>query len=299
VRWSILLICCLSLSVQAAQDALQSCLELAKQQAQHKLNLAKDCPDLLQSLKDQWLYTTVVPSLENDISLAQLEFLTASQRQLRSAPSIQQNDLDQLLADILVTETKNSQWEWWKAFLKWLDSLKVDDYEDEFQWLIRFMQTIKPSEQTIHLFIDGTIALLVIASVWLVINELTVAGFLAKLTGKRKVLLAHQSSLGQGLDSSNARQIAIHQLSPHQQIAVLLEQVIKMLMERELIPADATLTHRQIVHYLSQHAVTSEPAVAHLVHAAEPILYGNRTVAAQTLNDYWRDVQALLGRRLS
>ena len=298
MRWSILLICCLSLSAQAAQDVLQPCLSLARQQAPQKLNLSKDCPDLLKALKNQWLYTTIVPSLENEVSLAQLEFLAASQHPLRNAPSLQQTGLDQLLADTLVTETKNSQWEWWKAFLKWLDSLKVDEYEDEFQWLIRFMQAIKPSEQTIQFFIYGTIALLVIASAWLVISELTVAGFFAKLTGKRKVLLEQNLGIEQGV-LSIAHPKAIHQLSPHQQIAVLLEQVIKMLMERELVPVDATLTHRQIVHYLSQHAVTSEPAVAHLVHAAEPILYGNRPVAAQTLNDYWHDVQALLGRRLS
>jgi hypothetical protein len=297
VRSLILLICCLSLSVQAAQDALQPCLELAKQQTQHKLNLAKDCPDLLQALKDQWLYTTVVPSLENDISLAQLEFLANSQHSLQNARSFQKTDLDQLLADILVTETQNSQWEWWKTFLKWLDSLKADEYEDEFQWLIRFMQTIKPSEQTMQFFIYGTIGLLVIASAWLVISELKVAGFFAKLTGKRKVSLEQKLDLEQVVPVV-AHQIAIHQLPPHQQIAVLLEQVIKMLMERELVPADATLTYRQIVYYLSQHAVTSEPTVAHLVQSAEPILYGNRPVAAQTLNDYWRDAQTLLGRRL-
>lgn len=270
---------------------MQACLGIARQHTGKKLNLQKDCPVLFNELQTQRLLMAFEPPLQAEISLAQLDLIADSRHGLRESTALRQDGLDQLLADLLETDIKDPESEWRQAFLKWLDGLKMDDYEAEYQWLLHWLKSIKPSEQALVSFIDGSIALLVIASAWLVISELYFAGFFVFAAGKRQALhKPHHQSL---LYSSVARPV-FSELSPHQQIALLLEQVIDALAERKLIPRDASLTHRQMVYCLRQQAAGSEAAFALLVQAAEPVLYGKRPVDFKLLSDYRRNVEALL-----
>ena len=290
-----LILCCLAIPAQAAEDALQLCLVKVRQQAEKKLNLQKSCPALFNELQSQKLLTAFEPPLLAEISLAQLEWLADSRHTLRKPSSIRQNGLDQLLANILETELKDPESEWWQAFLKWLDSLKAEDYEAEYQWLLRFIETIKPSKQSVLFFIYGSMALLVITSAWLVLGELYRAGVFAFVTGRRRPI-AECKQRHEKISSSSATQQAINELPPHRQITVLLEQVIDVLAERKMIPRDTSLTHRQLLRYIGLHAAGPESIFAHLVQEAEPIVYGNRPVTDQVLEHYRRDVQTLLSR---
>lgn len=270
---------------------MQACLDMARQHAGNKLNLQKDCPMLFNELQTQRLQTVFEPPLSAEVSLAQLDLIADSRHGLRESSALSQDGLDRLLAELLETDIKDPEAEWRQAFLKWLDSLKMDDYEAEYQWLLRWLKSIKPSEQTVLSFIYGSIALLVIASAWLVISELYFAGFFVFAAGKRQAL--HKPDHQSLLYSSAARPV-FSELSPPQQIAFLLEQVIDALAERKLIPRDASLTHRQMVYCLGQQAAGSETAFALLVRTAEPVLYGNRPVDFKLLSDYRRNAEALL-----
>ncbi len=284
------MLCCLVLSAQAKADPLQACLSFARQQNNSKLHLQKDCPALSKALKDQGLLTAFEPPLLDEINLAQLEFLADSNHSLRESSSIRQAGLDQLLATILITESKDNQAQWWQAFLNWLDNLKTGDHESEYQWLLHFMEKIKPSEQAIRIFIYSSIALLVASAIWIVVSELYIAGFFAfGRNGKRQLLIRQKPVQKQATPPPFQH---LTELAPHRQIAVLLEQVIDALVERKIIPHDLSLTHRQMLRYIGEQ--NGDPAFAHLVHTAEPVLYGNQPVDAQVLSQYRRDAQALL-----
>ena len=284
------MLCCLALSAQAKADPLQACLNFARQQNNSKLHLQKDCPALFKELKNQGLLAAFEPSLLDEVNLAQLEFLADSHHSLRESASIRQAGLDQLLATILITESKDNEAKWWQAFLNWLDSLKTGDHEVEYQWLLRFMEKIKPSEQTVRIFIYSSIALLAASAVWIVVSELYVAGFFAFGRSSMRQPLIRQRPVQKQTIPTPLQHLS--ELAPHRQIAVLLEQVIDALVERKIIPHDLSLTHRQIVRYIGEQ--NGDPAFAHLVYAAEPILYGNHPVDAYVLSHYRRDAQALL-----
>jgi hypothetical protein len=118
MRWLALLLLVLSLSAQA-DDALQSCLYLARQAPDKRLTLAKDCPALFAELENQNVLATSEPSLSAELSLSQLEFLADSLRQNEAGKTISTDGLDPLLASIVdKSQDPETAEKWWQAFLK-------------------------------------------------------------------------------------------------------------------------------------------------------------------------------------
>lgn len=293
MRFSALLLCCLATTVQAEDEGLQACLSLARQHAGQEVNVQQDCPALFSELQSQGLLTSFDPPLTAKLSAAQLAFLADSRHGLGVPGVIRQDGLDRLLADILSVESSDPESQWWQAILKWLDSIKPADHEAQYQWLKRWLEALKPSEQAALIFIYGSIALLLAISAWLVLSELYQAGFFRKFSGKRQPL-AHAGPYRQTPSSAAHRPFS--ELTPQSQIAALLAQLMSALAHRDLIPADPSLTYRQLVGYFDKQAGQREPAFSRLVHESEPLLYGDRAVDPDTVGYYRREVQGLLAK---
>jgi len=292
MRFSALLLCCLAASSQAQGLNLPACLDLARQQSEQQLNLQHDCPALFKELEKQGLLASFDPPLTDKISVNQLQLLADSRRQAPTSGQLRREGLDELLANTLIVND-DAETGWWQALLKWLDSLKPAEHEQQYQWLQRWLEALKPSQQTAEIFFYGSIALLLALSAWFVISELHQAGMLRKFWGGRRP--ATPAADQPQLPSSSAHP-AFSALTPHDQIAGLLAQLINALAQRNLIPADPSLTHRQLVSYLQNHGGQVVAAFSHLVHESEPWLYGNRAIDAELLGGYRREVQALLAK---
>jgi hypothetical protein len=295
MRTLCLILFCLTITEQVLADEVQTCLGIVREHLGVSRDLRKDCPDLFDALQSQNMLESFEPPLQDGVSVTQLEFLADRTQSLHNPSPINQNGLTQLLSGILIAESADPQLDWQKALLDWLDSFKAVDYETEYPWLIRLLTAIKHLEGTMQLFFYGLISLLVIISAWMVINELFLAGFFAKLLGKQSAMAQVETSKPSVFQAIIAQQ-PIRDLPPKQQIASLLEQAVLSLAERNLIPRDLTLTYRQIERYISQQNQALQPSFAKLVHEAEPILYGNRPVDAQTLSRYWQAVEILVGK---
>ena len=293
MRFSALLLCCLATFAQAQDVSLQTCLNLARQQAGQEVNLRNDCPALFKELQNQGLLTSFDPPFTGNAGVSQLEFLADSLHSRRPSGIIHQDGLDRLLADILTVETGDPESDWWQAILKWLDSLKPADHEAQYQWLRRWLEAMKPSEQAAQIFIYGSIALLLALSVWLVFSELYQAGFFRKFSGGRKPVATSSSHQQTPLSSSCP---SFGELTPQGQLGALLAQFINALAQRKLIPADPSLTHRQLLSYFQKQFGQSESAFSRVVYESEPFLYGHRAVDSDTVAYYRREVQALLGK---
>lgn len=293
MRFSALLLCCLATSVQAQDISLQTCLNLARQLAGQEVSLREDCPALFNELQNQGLLAGFEPPLSATVSIAQLEFLADSRLSRRSPGIIRQDGLDRLLSDILNVETGDPETGWWQAILKWLDSIKPADHEAQYQWLQRWLQALRPSAQAARIFIYASIALLLALSVWLVIGELSHAGIFRKFSGRRKPLPLTGSHPHTPSSFSHGPIMA---LTPRGQIGALLAQLINALIQRKLIPADPSLTPRQLAGGLAAQPGDAKSAFSRLVHESEPLLYGNRAVDPDLIDGYRREVQALLGK---
>lgn len=296
MRFAALLLCCLATSVQAQDESLQACLNLARQHAEQGVDIQKDCPSLFKDLQNWNLLTSFEPPLTANTGIAQLELLADSLHSKRGLEFIRQYGLDRLLADILTVETGDPESGWWQAILKWLDGIKPADHEAQYQWLKRWLEALMPSEQAAQIFIYASIALLLALSVWLVISELYQAGFFFKFSGRRK-LATHSDSYQQAL--TFPAHPPFNELTPQGQIGALLAQLINALVQHNQIPADPSLTHRQLVNHFQKRLGQRESVFSRLVYESEPLLYGQRVIGPDLVAYYRREVQALLGRSAS
>ncbi|WP_152976377.1 hypothetical protein [Methyloglobulus morosus] len=269
-------------------------MDIAKSQAKQNIDLPIGCPGLFNALQTQGLIAAIEPQLMETLSVGQLEFLTVNSEAARTG-RLNQTGLDQLLASILTKDTANPENELWQAVLKWLDTLKTGDYESEYRWFVRFMEKVLPSEQTVRYFFYCSMALLAVISVWFLATECHRAGLFHKILRKSNstspALLGKESknnTMNGGLTFSNPL--------PRQQIAALLEQVIYRLVEQKVVPGNPTLTYRQMIPIVFQRAGEASEIFTRLVIQAEPILYGNRLVNAQGLDQFYLDAQALFGK---
>lgn len=292
MRFCALLLCCLASSAQA-QDSLQTCLNVARQYAEQAVNVREDCPLLFKELQNQGLLTGFDPPLTGNIGVTQLEFLADSEHSLRASGLIRRDGLDRLLADILTVETGDPESDWWQAILKWLDGIKPADHEAQYQWLQRWLEAMKPSKQTAQIFIYACIALLLAISAWVVFSELYQAGFFRKFAGGRGPLRLKGSRRQTPPSASHS---PFNGLTPQDQIGALLAQLINAFVQRRLIPADLSLTHRQLAGCFGAQSGGAESAFSRLVHESEPLLYGNRSIDPDLVANYRREVQALLSK---
>lgn len=294
MRLLLLWLCFLAMPVRADAGLLQQCLETAQRRQLAEIDLAEDCPRLLHEMQQQGITAASEPPIaEEKVTVAQLQFLLRSRQAVRPPGVISQDGLQQLLAEILQPEALNPQAAWWDALTAWLEKLKSGDYEAQYQWLLRFLRAITPSEEVALAFLYGALALMVIASAWLIIMELYHAGVLGKWPGFRRI------SSTSGKTPDILQQAAVFEAQSgsagSQQLAVLLNNVIAALAANGTLPADATLTHRQLARYLGEHAPQAAEVFIRLVRCAEPVLYGKHDMSEEMLRVCRDDADFLLG----
>lgn len=290
MRWLFLLalvLACLAIPAQAL-DKFATCLDKASNSDKQSLDLARECPELFRDFQQQKLLSTLEPKSARHYTLQQLMFLRNSQSPLQQAFRVEHAQLDPLLANLLTAGQENQQWPWWRTFLDWLDEFKAGDYQQEYQWLRRFLATIKPSEQTLHYFFYGMIAVLVLASAWLLTREIQLAGGLSPLRFKRQP--QHPVPIAaSGQEATNRPPI---DQSAKQQMAEMLAQTLDKIAERCSLPIDSSLSYRQILALLDRQQTV--PGLNRLLLTTEPILFGSRPASPETLAAYQRETQALL-----
>jgi len=290
----ILFFCGLTVSVQANEGLYKACLNIAKHQDNQEVDLQINCLILLNLLQKQGLMRATEPQLTIKASVKQLEFLSKSSVSTERSVHLNKNGLDQLIAGILIEDKADSKTEWWQAFLTWLESLKTGDYEPEYQWLVRFLDKLVPSEQMIRYFFFTSIGLLVLLSGWMLFSECHRAGLVDKIFRKRNSSKA--SKLNKSFTLNSIPVALPSRGSPAgQQIAALLEQVIFRLEQKKIIPSSASLTIRQIVTFLNDESGELTETFVRLIDQAEPVLYGNRSIDRLSLDKFWEDSQSILG----
>ncbi len=296
MRLAVLLVCLLAVTARA-DDLVQKCLATAKpaENEEVQVDLKKDCPSLFKALQQQGLIAAAEPKLPDKISEWQLRFLVDSGQSQKQSNQLNRNGLDKLLAGIKVDKTPEPEADWWRAILKWLDSLKTGDYESEYKWFMGWLAKIIPSEQTVRFIFNAMMVLLVVLSGWFILNECYRAGLFQKFTRQAKIAKGKRVGVSE-YNASVLKQFPTRHLAPKEQITRLLEQVIQHLIASKIVPADANLTLRQMLVYVGKQPGEMRQVFAQLVNHAEPVLYGNRPVDAQMLDRYWQDTQQLLGK---
>jgi hypothetical protein len=272
-----------------AADAVRDCLSAVPPQSDQPVDLTLACPALVQP----WQALVVAQADSHSVQARQLQFWVKAEQPVRTT-ALNLSGLDGLLAGIFDPSAEEVRKQWWTRFLQWLDSLKGKDYDTQFQWFSGLLNGMTLSDETlVHLFY-GLMVLLVLVTLGLVSHELWLAEVFAH-RGRRKA----DQQTGVVLAAVSAPSGFGGELSPPQQIAALLAQVVEALAVREAIPRDATLTYRQLLRHLKPTRGVNPAAFTALVATAEPIVFGQQAADAQILAAYRRDAEALLAQQVS
>ena len=282
-------------TIQADEIDLSSCSDPIGRHDDRVVNFSRDRPCVIEQLDRRRISTIPESLVQHEMNAAQLEFLLRTGRRLWSRDRIQFDGLDSLMASILKHQPEDPQWLWWKAFNEWLNRLRPDDYEQQYQWLRNFIQEIIPTRHTIEFFFYVLISLLVMLSLWLVFRELYRSGALVSVFGVQPRSADTKLSRPQA-NGEEPRVVPIETMAPEVQVRVLLARIVQSLIQRRKIPNDASLTFREIAAAVKGTDRTESLRFDSLVRQAEPFLYGKRSIDRQTLEKYWMDAEELLGR---
>ena len=270
----------------------ENCLQRAREQQGSSINLQIDCPRLFAGLKEKNLLTTIEPPIAEEITVLQLTALNSMLQQRDDIWALDSQGLEGLLAEIRIQVKKKPSEEWWNRFLAWLKSLKPEQYEVEFKWLVDILNALLPSEQMIKLFTTVMIYSLIAISLGIIVWEFYLTGAFSRFGFRRRANATGHPVPTVTVRSSLGLQ-EISRLAPVAQVAALLNYVIARLTEQKQLPEDPSLTNLELTHYLQQQDAPKKTAFSQLVRQSEPVLYGNKQPCAAILRKCWQNAELI------
>jgi len=172
---------------------------------------------------------------------------------------------------------------WWERFTRWLESwLRQGKDAQAPNWLIKLLQSIPP--EVARAVGWALLAALVIGLAAIVIVELRAAGVFRRRDGVRPGLVAGVAAppVPNGAQPGLAE---IARLPLRDQPAALLQLAIRLLIARQLLPADSSLTNGELLAVLQARAPAESPRFRRLARAAEAAVYGSIEPSARETRD--------------
>jgi len=274
----------------AGAGSVSDCAGALAGRQEHDTFPIRECPSLASWLSGaSWPLTE--PEVDATITPAQLHFLQRAQRVAEARVVVERGALLDLLGEVRQPESPDPGDPWRKAVQAWLDRLKGHDLDLPLRWLQGVLEALTPSPATARALFYLALGSLVAVSLGLVLREMHHAGWLPRRWRRR----GPAAGMRAAAVSTVAEPGSAAGGPPRRELAVLLESVIAAVTARGILPADATLTHRQLLCAASGQA-GEIGALRRLLETAEPLLYGRQTPGPDQLAAFHRAGQSLLVR---
>ena len=283
---SLLLVLATPISAAVSDLYLDDCLQRAKDQQLSSVNLQGECPQLFVNLQTIGVLDAIDPPIVEDVAVLQLMALATMLQQNDVNWVLDDQGLNDLLKGIRVFEKKDQSMEWWDRFLDWLKSKKPEKYEAEFQWLIKMINALMPSEQTLKIFTKVMIYCLIAISLGIIVWEIYLAGAFSRFGFQRKTNDAAKP-VSTVTDQSGLVLAEVSQLSPSEQVSALLNYAITGLIDQQQLPEDRSLTNQEMSKYLQQKDAPAKHIFSQLVQQSEPVIYGNLQPGSVIVDQCW------------
>lgn len=270
-----------------------NCLARGLRQQRTQINLKTECPEVYYALWQNGLTKILEAPLPEQVSLGKLRILQASVQLASKSRRLDESILDALLADIYIAKPEDQETTWWKQFLGWLNSFKSEQYEQEFNWLVKFLQAITPSVETARTIMYIMFGLIILLAVGLVLRELHLAGVLVRRKHKSNPdNPIAENTLGKTKQPLSF--LEIKQLDPSTQSIALLKNVMGHLVAKENLPQNAALTNFELKQYLQSQNVSIAQVFSKLLLDVEPVLYGNSIPSSHQLERCWQYAEQII-----
>lgn len=283
--------CSYASNLKASVVSITDCPD--NSQSQQSIELETQCPKFYQKLAENGVMATLQAPFPKQLSVTQLQMLQTATNLTDEVEVLDESGLNTLLASIYVEKNEDKTVDWWKQFLSWLNGFKPEKYETEFNWLIKFLEAITPSEQTASIMMYTSFGLIILLTIGLVLWELYLSGVFDR---KRRRYKKHRQTTVKPIDSAtNQLSFAeIKQLAPAIQSIALLKSVINQLMDKEILPNNSALTNLEFRQCLQSSHSSNYQSFSQLLDIVEPVLYGDEIPSEQEIVQCWQHAEQIL-----
>jgi hypothetical protein len=177
---------------------------------------------------------------------------------------------------------------WWDAFRAWFKNW-LAHHSETFTWLDRWLDGIGKSATLVNVISYSLIALVLMASLAVVVNELKATGTLRRrhrAASAARELNPAVISLAEGAESGAIAD----------RLAELLKLLVRRLVQTRRLEAERSLTHRELVARSVFDDESQRAVFASVARTAESILYGPYGAAPEQLDRVLHEGRTLLAQ---
>ncbi|MEJ2359807.1 MAG: DUF4129 domain-containing protein [Gammaproteobacteria bacterium] len=307
--YAILIACLLALCEPGSAGAtespstlalVQDCLGLL-QNTKHPpspgqaITLSESCPQLSISL-DRPQLAQLEPALQDITSVRQLtdvaRILQSRQQDaaLSQAPAIK--DVRHILGQVYHPKKQTKpKLNFFERVMHWIDQ-KIQAFLKRHHWLSdQFHLNSKSSLSLLRGFLSTVLVLLVVFILYIVVNELRIAGVMTLFKRHRHTSANAEDALTvTGATTAQAME-TIKTLPLNQQIPALMRYTLQFLIEKQVLPHRYNLTNREFLGLLRDKLPAAKQDFEQLVTCNEQVVYGKKTLADNTTDQLYGNVR--------
>jgi len=279
-RWLALLAFVFAASA-TAQDATIEAIDLCLAQIEASdaegvsglKQIETNCPDLKSTLEhspyaawfpEEWWG----PALTTD-SLAELRDHMVQLSQAQKSRVIDTGGVAEAL-NSLEEELRASKVTWRDRLVEWLRSQFRQEEAESPDWLYKWLDELAGHASAVRVVGYTLFGLIVLAAVWIVINELMAAGVFGERWRRR---LRGDTVTGAVLASQAPSLADIEAGDPLNRPSLLLVLLMNALAKRENRAVDTSVTHRELAHRISLEDHSQRSTFGRLLACAERVRY--------------------------
>jgi hypothetical protein len=291
-----------SCAVAAAQDlateAIDACLasfeEKERGEAPRLKDIETQCPELKSILErspyaawfpEEWWH----PQLSTG-TLAELKALIAYESLAHEARTLDTSGVGAAL-ESLETDRRASKVTWWDRLREWLRSRLKPDEEEPPTWLFKWLDELSRHETALRVTGYALFGLIVIAALWIVINELRAAGVFGARARRRARSAATLASAraARGLTLAD-----VESSDPLNRPSLLLKLLLAAWAKREDRTIDDSTTHGELAARVILEDSSQRMTFGKLLRCAERIRYAATVPTRGEIDEVVGDARRLL-----
>jgi hypothetical protein len=300
-RWLVLfglLSCAATAAQDAATAAIDACLaELEGPQRKPEAGLKEivaQCPELKSILEhspyaawlpEEWWHQQLTSG-----SLLELREHIEHESAARAAGTLDTSGVSAALGS-LAEDLRASKVTWWDRLREWLRSRLQPEEEEQPTWLFEWLDKLSRHEAALRVAMYTLFGLIVIAAIWIVINELRAAGVFG-VRARRAALSAERRA-----GSRQVRELTLADIEnsdPANRPSMLLALLLTAWARREDRAVDNSTTHRELAARIALEDSSQRMAFGRLVRCAERVRYAAVLPSRTEIDEAVSDARSLL-----
>jgi hypothetical protein len=268
--------------VAAPLDVVRACAATASPGLSGIKDLAASCPQLPDALATLGLEDVLEEGWREQLNTNALRGLTELADRYRGAKW--QTPDTAALAGILSAmkrEQAPQSESWWESLKAWFKHWLSQSNSSVLQWLNRWLDAwlspTKVSAALVKVIAYCSTALVLLAALVVIVNELKAAGVL-----RRRPRAADAAHRGKILEASGEGGAVALPTGSHR-LTELLRVLVNLLMRTGRLKMERSLTHRELIAHSSFDNEAQRAAFAGVARTAETMLYGPNGAAPEQL----------------